>query len=89
MGLKIKFWANASVVDSPVSTETPKKKGRKTTKKVTKKATDAFVEVERDVTFFGVTPEFWLDEKNEDKVEEIIKSIPGVQYEWGYSQIRY
>lgn len=79
MGLKIKYWTNTPDVD----TTAPAKKGKKVSK-----ATSPFTEVEVDITTLGYTVDFWVDQKNEEKVERIVQGLPGIRYDWGYTQLR-
>jgi hypothetical protein len=83
MGMTIKYWTKA--VDSVASTLTKagKPRKRKVTATAVRKATDSFVEVEKPIEELGITVEFWDDPKNEDQVENILQSIPGIIYTWG------
>jgi hypothetical protein len=104
MGMKIKYWTKASdivvdqdqpVVEAPKLTKAgkPRKVRATKTKKVDaplkRKSSDRFVEIEADVASLGVTVEFWKDQKNEDHIESLVKTLPGIIYGWGYSQYQY
>lgn len=43
-----------------------------------------------DISKIGLTPEEFahLEENDDDKLIEIIKTIPKVKYDWGYSVVR-
>jgi len=36
-----------------------------------------------------MTPEFWFDEKNDEARETILKTIPGINIEFGVGSVRY
>ena len=88
MGMKIKYWTKA--VDH---TETPKLtkagKPRKVKASTTRKASDRFVEIEKDIAEVGITVDIMNDENKEEQFDAAIQAIPGIIYGWGVSFQKY